>query len=278
MLDKKLRNIKNGTNLHHYYIDGLLEWDESDIKLLNWLFAGLIKFTPQKYHFLYKNITVAKYKDDIEIGFPHTHENTIFLTGVFVKEILKFYNKEDINSCILTIGSIIIHECVHIFQRRDPNFFNSLYSDMGFYKSKKIINLKKYASKNRYNPDGVDLKWIYKDKHTEYVILSIYSDNAINISQVNLIGIELERIGKDPIIPIIPKIAYLKEIDSFMQLFGNLGGNNYHPNEISAEIISRIVIQEINTKSFNNKNKNSDLILYNSPAKDICSRHLNNKF
>ena len=83
------------------------------------------------------------------------------------------------------------------------------------------------------------------------MLLSIYNENATNISHVNLVGIYLERLGKDPIIPPIPKIEFLNNINDFNNRFGNLGGNNYHPNEISAEIISRIVLQDINNEICN---------------------------
>ena len=43
MLDKKLRNISKNTNLANYYIEALLDWNNSEEKLLNWLLTGLIK-------------------------------------------------------------------------------------------------------------------------------------------------------------------------------------------------------------------------------------------
>ena len=277
MLDKKLRNISKNTNLANYYIEALLDWNNSEEKLLNWLLTGLIKKTPKRYLFLYKNVTIAKYKDNIEVGFPHTNKNTIFLTSKFVNLILPFFNNENIDMAILEIGSVIVHECVHIYQRRDPSFFNELYVKLGFKKNKKIINLKRYANKNRYNPDGLDLNWTYFDNDTneEYVLLSIYNENATNISHVNLVGIYLERLGKDPIIPPIPKIEFLNNINDFNNRFGNLGGNNYHPNEISAEIISRIVLQDINNENMQLNLTNNTILSYESLGKDIIKNALN---
>ena len=37
---------------------------------------------------------IVKYNDDIEMGFPHTHSDTIFLTGKFVKTIISAYDSE----------------------------------------------------------------------------------------------------------------------------------------------------------------------------------------
>ena len=130
-------------------------------------------------------------------------------------------------------GSVIIHETVYIWQRRDPEFFYNLYSKWKFKKYEKIINSKKFTNVNRYNPDGVDLNWCFKDnKNNEYMLLSIYKDDATNISHVNLIGIEIEKLGSVPIIPPVPNIQKLDEISDFSSFFGNLGGNNYHPNEL----------------------------------------------
>jgi hypothetical protein len=245
-LDKKLRKIKKNENIYNHYIKNLSNWNSSEIDLFNWLKNGLIKMTPKKYLFLYDNIFIAKYNDEIEMGFPHTHDDTIFFTSMFVNEILPFYTKNNIEQCIKRVGSVIIHETVHIWQRRDPEFFNKLFEQWKFTKYQKIYNFSKLRKKNRYNPDGVNLKWSWKlSTNDEIIPMAVYSKGATNISHVNLIGVRLEKIGSIPIIPPIIDFDKLNNISEYYKFFGNLHGNNYHPNELSAEIISRIITIEI---------------------------------
>jgi len=245
-LDKSLRKISRNKNIYSHYIKNLVNWNNTDIKLFSWLREGLLSMTPKKYQFLYDDVLVAKYKDDIEMGFPHTHDNTIFLTSLFIREILPFFTNNDIEGCIKRVGSVIIHETIHIWQRRDPNFFLDLYESWNFTKYNKIYNFSKLRNKNRYNPDGVSLYWGWKLPNTdiEIVPMAVYSKGASNISHVNLIGIRLEKVGRIPIIPPILDFTNLRDISEYQLLFGNLGGNDYHPNELSAEIISRIITKK----------------------------------
>lgn len=255
-LDKELRNIKKNDNIYAYYINNLANWNNTEVELLNWLKKGLIEKTPKKYQFLFDNVFVAKYNNNIEMGFPHTHGNTIFLTSLFVKEILPFFTNNNIDDCIKRVGSVLIHEAVHIWQRRDKQFFMDLYNSWNFKYYSKIYNFSKLSKKNRYNPDGVNLKWGWKytDSSNEIIPMAVYSRGATNISHVNLIGVRLEKIGSIPVIPPILDFKRLSNIPEFIDFFGDIVGNNYHPNELSAEIISRIITKEILGDKYNNDN------------------------
>lgn len=246
-LDKKLRDISKRSNIHQHYISNLSEWTEYEKVLLNWMKQKLISSLPDNYQFLFEDVYIAKFNDDIEMGFPHTIDDTIFLTGKFVKRCISYYNKNNTKDFISQIGSILIHEAVHIWQRRDKEFFNKLYNKWHFTKYKKIYNFERLMKKNRYNPDGVEIMWGWKHPKAdnEIIPLAVYVNSASDISHVNLIGVRLERLGNIPVIPPILDFDNLKDIKLFTKFFGNLGGNNYHPNELSAEIISRIVTKEI---------------------------------
>lgn len=249
-LDRKVRSIDFNQNITVYYIKKLDDWTNYEREMLTWLCNGIESKIPDEYRFLIKNINIAKYKKGVEMDFPHTNVSTIFISQPFINTIIKYYNKNDLNSCIYDIGSVIIHECVHIWQRRDPDFFNKLYEKWNFTKYNKIINSTKFKNKNRYNPDGIYLNWCFRDKdsNNEYFLLSPYKEGATNISQVNYIGIEVEKLGSHPIIPPIPNIKNLNEITYFNSFFGNVGSNNYHPNELSAELVSIIVVNKMDIK------------------------------
>lgn len=266
-LDKKLRNIRDDENISSHYINKLDNWKPSEIKIINWLCKALEIKIPSEFQFLINNVGIAKFKRGVEMDFPHTNGSTIFLSEHFINTIVPYFNNNDLDKCIRNIGSIIIHETVHIWQRRDPEFFLSLYKKWRFQKYNKIINSRQFKVKNRYNPDGVDLNWCFKDfKDNQYMLLSTYKENAKNISHVNLIGIEVEKLGIIPVIPPIPNIRILSEIEDFQDYFGDVGGNNYHPNELAAEIISMYVIEKMRLNTTN----------ISSPAKLVFISHFNN--
>lgn len=268
--DRILRNIADDDNITSHYINKLDDWTDYERKIVNWLCEGIENKIPDEYKFLIKNVEIVKFKKGVEMDFPHTNLSAIFLSKRFIDMIIPYFNNNNLDKCIENIGSVIIHENVHIWQRRDPEFFYDLYSKWKFKKYEKIINSKKFINVNRYNPDGVDLNWCFKDnKNNEYMLLSIYKDDATNISHVNLIGIEIEKLGSVPIIPPVPNIQKLDEISDFSSFFGNLGGNNYHPNELSAEIISIHIVNQMNVK--NSKDEMS-------PAELIYSSHFKKEY
>ena len=246
-LDRKLRNISKEENINQHYINKLLDWTEIETKLLKWLLDGIYSKTPNKYLFLYNNVWFAKYENSVEMGFPHTHDNIIFLTGKFVNNILSYFNKNELDKCISNIGLIIIHECVHIWQRKDPDFFINLYKLWNFKYNKKIYNFNKIMKKSRYNPDGVYINWTYKfpNNDREIIPLAVYKNDANNIGHVNNIGVFCEKIGNKPVIPPFPKTEFLINIKEYSNFFGNIAGNNYHPNELSAELIAFFYIELI---------------------------------
>jgi len=264
--DKILRNIGDKDNITYHYISNLDDWTNYESKIMKWLTDGLLEAILPKYIPLFCNTYIAKYKDGIEVDFPHTNMNTIFVTGRFINLITKYYNNNDLYGCISDVGSVITHELVHIWQRRDVDFFNKLYENWGFKYYPKIYNTTNLEDTNRYNPDGVTLNWVFTCPKSKDLILpmAIYKDDASNISNVNLVGIKLEMIGSTPIVPPIIDINKLSDIDEYNNFFGNLSGNNYHPNELSAEIISIILTNKILDKL-----SEKDITKYKTKTKSV---------
>ena len=192
-LDRKLRGIKKNENITSHYINKLDDWSMSETKMMLWLCKGLEDKIPREYEFLIKNIEIAKFKKGVEMDFPHTNGNCIFLSEKFVRMITRYFNENDLDGCIKNIGSIIIHETIHIWQRRDPEFFKKLYSRWNFKYYSKIVNSSKFKEINRYNPDGIELNWCFTDTDTTTSIFCYHLTKTMqNISHVNYIGIEVE--------------------------------------------------------------------------------------
>ncbi len=259
-LDFKIRKIDKkiyGNNVSKYYCEHLLDFTKTEKILLKWLYDNLYERTPKNLRFLYENIKFAKYENIIENGFPHTHSDVVFLTESFIHHIIQYYNTNSVEEMIENIGVIIVHECVHIWQRKNKKIFYKLYVYYwNFIKVDKIHN-NIMQHRIRFNPDGVDTNWVYKFDNKYIIPLSIYTENAKNIGSVRCVGIYLNKNGisfsmphKDDL-----KMDNLTDIDGFNKLFKNVHGNHYHPHELSAELISIYYMKKMNIshKNFNNK-------------------------
>ena len=262
-LDRKYRNIDSDKSLKSHYKSKLEDWTSTEKQLLKWILDDMKTRIDKNYRFIFSGINISKYRNSVENGFPHTNSDTIFLTSNFVNQLLPFYNIKDTNGAIRLIGSIIIHECIHIWQRKEPTFFDELYDLWNFKFVNKIHNYNKLSKRSRYNPDGLELKWVFNDK---IIPIAVYRDDAKHIGDVDLIGIYCEKIGGEYSIPVFPKTEYLSDIDEFTNMFGYLGSNIYHPNELSAELISKHIVDLI----FNETT-------YSSPALDKYKKLFKNK-
>ena len=252
-IDRKLYNH----NVSKHYCERLLDFTNTEKLMLDWMYDNTYKNTPNNLRFIYKDINFAKYENSVENGFPHTHSDTVFLTKSFIENLIPYFNTNDIEQMIKNIGVIIIHELVHIWQRRDKKLFYKLFVYYwNFIKVDKIHN-NILQHKIRFNPDGVDTNWVYKFDNNYIVPLSIYSDNAKNIGNVRCVGAYLIKNGisftmphKDDL-----KIENLTQIDGYNKFFKNVHGNHYHPNELSAELISIYYMKQmgISHSKFTNK-------------------------
>ena len=197
-LDFEIRKIdKNiyGNNVSKYYCEHLLDFTKTDKLMLKWMHENIYNQTPENLRFLYKNIKFAKYENKIENGFPHTHSDVVFLTESFIKHLIPYYNTNDVKGMIENIGVVIIHECVHIWQRKDKKLFYKLYVYYwNFIKVEKIHN-NIIEHRIRFNPDGVDTNWVYEFDNKFILPISIYTENAKNIGHVKCVGIYLNKNG-----------------------------------------------------------------------------------
>lgn len=256
-LDIQLRHIQN--HVPQFYCDNLANFTNQDKLLLDWLVNSTKEKTPPKLRFIYHNIKFGKYVKNIENGYPHTNKDVIFFDERYINSILPFYNKSANLDCVKYIGAVLIHECVHVLQRKYVDLFDNLYINYwNFIKVPKIYNSKKYYQSSRYNPDGVDLNWVYHNQGNYIWLLALYRKDAKNISHVDYLGIYLKKKNNKFYVPKFAKIIPILQIPEFTQFFENIHGNHYHPNELCAEIMSiyylrqmRISHSEFKSKSYN---------------------------
>lgn len=260
-LDYKLRkiDINKYENTCDFYIEKLQKFSKHDKVVLDWVMKVLDKTTPKNLKFLYKDITFAKYSSGVENNFPHTHKNTIFLADKFLNSCIFYFNKNLEEDMIENFGVVIIHECVHLWQRKQPELFDKLYVYYwNFVKVNKIDN-NHLLERNRFNPDGIEQVWVLNNKKNDkhVALMAIYKEDSDNIGEVDNVAVYLDKHNISYIMP--DKKDMVKEkindCEVFNELFDNVSSNNYHPNEISAELISIYYLQKMDLSHYHFDNK-----------------------
>jgi len=231
----KLNNL-NITELNRDIIikkvfsENILEFTNEDKYLIN-LYINKI---PYKW-----NWTFIKITDTLANNLPYTVNNAIILYPKFIKSLntLKF----NINSL-----EILIHERIHVFQRYNLDLFERVYNKLGFYKiNDKLLISKIKNNKNIVsNPDGLDFWKIKINNKFIIPILININNNKFATLSYNYYILDDYDYSK------LYDLNKLKEYE--YRLFCNENiHNKYHPNEISADLLSLYILQKIYNKPIN---------------------------
>lgn len=219
-------------------IGELIRYAQKETKC-NFGFQRKIMSTPWKF---------VKVDSTVENGFPHTHNDIIFLPVNFISSIVSRLATDPIETVYNELGHILIHEKTHIWQRVEPELFSSFYKTIQIEKLKLSQSAKEWLRKNtRTNPDGLDLGWGYKNESGGYyVFVSLWNKSPNTLGDISNVAI-----------PIVPNkthsewsiteysnknIIPITRLSSWKDNVG-LSSNHYHPNEISAEGIARFTMK-----------------------------------
>ena len=193
--------------------------------LINQIINDVNEFPTLYYQFNWKFV---KLDSNIEWGMPFTLGEYIFLP-----ENIFSMNDEQLKSTLL-------HEQIHVIQRKNQTRFNQLYDKiLGF---KKIDSCIKGEHLDKYritNPDGMDINWIYKcGPHWIMPMLIMNPNNTNHIEEYGvminnrrgLYSVNLTGPGNEPaMFPLNKIIQYKKDLKRDSGI--------YHPNEYLAHSI-----------------------------------------
>jgi len=245
-LDVKLRNIKD-TSIYNYYCKNLINIYNSDKQKILSLINKTKQTIDSKYYFLFDNILFLKWKNHIDNGYPQTNKNIVCLSENFINNI----NVNDFKN-FKYYGSVLIHELIHIWQKKNPKIFEKLYELWNFKKLNNLINDNKLKSIKRFNPDGISDYWILNG-NKKILLASIYTDKSVDIGDVDYIGyyIENNKINYS-------KFDHLANIKEYTDIFGNINGNHYDLHELSASLLTKYIFKydttiiDKNSKAYKN--------------------------
>ena len=178
---------------------------------------------------LFKTWSFAKIDSDIENGYPHTHKDTIFLS------------KNTINDTPKRLLYVLVHEQMHVMQRKKPELFDKLYTQYYPFKKGKLGLSDKVVKRMRSNPDTrftpeSDYMYIDGDERL-YYLCAVYSEEIpTSLGDVRYIAVNLDHDKENEVYKGSEDIMDISGMANFNNFF-SIDSNHYHPNEISAEII-----------------------------------------
>jgi len=198
---------------------------------------------------LFNSWKFIKVSNDVEDGMPHTVDDAIVLSQIFLDKMSEYIKNKNDESLIKISGTTLIHEYIHVMQKYNQTIFNKLYIN---YWNFKIINsdiLKQINKKNIVtNPDGINNNMGFCLDKNKFVIPMIeLKSDAMLISDFKKTGILIEN---NKIINYLP--LYDKQFKKYNDFFKDTH-DNYHPNELSAGYISEILLNEYHNHDFNNQ-------------------------
>lgn len=179
-----------------------------------------------------------KVSDQLEGGMPHTIEEFIVLPENFLNYLDNTITTNNTESLYLNICCTLIHEQIHVFQRKRYDIFKELYTNYWNFFPCDLKLSNGYLKEQRINPDGID-NWCFKYKNKLlYPFVYLKKDPLhLNDVKVSMIEYQNKKINYDNIVD----ISNYKDYNNF---FCNVS-QNYHPNEISAIILSEYMMSKI---------------------------------
>ena len=219
--DKHVRNIKtqNKSEIIKQYMLSIMNIDEQlKIKIRHVINEIENTVSMSLFHTIPWKIVVFK---NIENNYPHTHKDIIFIPYSMIDNLSNYKDT-------------LVHEKVHVLQRKKADMFKDLYKN---YWHTHKVNLSKgnhdiIYSYLRANPDTDTNNWVFMYNNKRIIFKAMYKENASHLGDVDYIGLFLDSNNN-----VIDKKG-LTDIKEFTDFYGHKYSNHYHPNELSAEMIS----------------------------------------
>lgn len=213
------------------------------------------------------NITIVKSNNNLEYGMPHTLKKNIIFPESLFSNIVNKHNLNLVSSLLENEGLTFLHELMHIHQRYNKEKYLNLYKKWGFEKADFIHNYENLKYRNRHNPDGLNLDWVWKNNNKYYIINAVFNKNPTSLIDVSYIAKYITKNDKNIYSNNNDTLIKLNNFDNFNKFFG-ITNNHYHPNEIASQYFEYYINiyylknqEHINNKGFQYFKQNINYIL-----------------
>ncbi len=151
------------------------------------------------------------------------------------------------------LARLLLHEQLHVVQRRHPDLFRTLYTDVwGFAPMDPPVADAWLRQHELHNPDGTDY-WVFPlgaSDEQRWIWPTLILDPATRDTRIVAFEIDRDRSrfrirssedGK-------PLFADVRDVKSFSGRFP-FGRDPYHPNEVAAEAFSTVVLEDLRSRA-----------------------------
>ena len=260
MMAKTAGKVKDGDlgqmrkDTRKVYQQAVKEFTSEDKTTLTWYVNQYSSIFKKSYPTLARTPwKFVKLDNYIEGSLPHTREDTIVLHDALVKQLTRARQQQG-GQALVGIGTVLVHELIHVAQRNDMKSFERVYQQWGFKRVAINTNSKWMLEQQLINPDGTNIEWIYpvKAEGKKMWILPVvtwsegkqlkimpfdFRMTAITVKQSNnKWKIAEEENGR-------PQMKDLAAYNDYINAFPGVN-SHYHPNEIIADMIVTMMIYD----------------------------------
>jgi hypothetical protein len=109
----------------------------------------------------YMGWSFIKVGSHIEGGLPHTRGRHIVLSSRLLKNCVEIHDRGHAEK-LAAMRDWLLHEQMHVFQRRNPDLFHRLYTKLwGFRRVESVGEHPWLTAHQLVNPDGLDGYWVF---------------------------------------------------------------------------------------------------------------------
>jgi len=237
------------------YANTVQAFTPEEQEVLRWLVGELHPVMQRDYPLIGRTPwSFLKVAPELEGGFPHTRAGHIVLSTRHLGPAVALYAAGQRDELRLQLGSLLLHEQLHVVQRAHPELFAKLFTELwGFKRLNQLRPGPWLEPRNVVNPDGTDARWVYpvtQNGQTRWVwplvILKDLEGTTLsrNLRKVAVAlkdtpgGFQVETAPDGT-----PRMEELGSLPSLTQRFPDRG-DLYHPNEIASSFFATLVTVE----------------------------------
>jgi len=243
--------------LKKYYEENVSEYSVEEKKFITRYVKKLEPCLRDYPKFAGLSWSFLKVTQKIESGLPHTRDKHIVFSQKLISQMLTAEKRglaED--GMMERFGVLLIHEQMHVFQRKYKNNFDGFYQSRDFIKTSKIVKGHGIQSHEVHNPDAVETDWVLLEKagdagkNARYIlpILLLPEKSPIkSLYQMGMYGVIVQGDPAKELKPVFKNGKLEKSILNSIKRYRDafpLTSYNFHPHEAGADLFSKLVVAD----------------------------------